>query len=314
MIVHKDINSAVIKNPFVTVGVFDGVHLGHQLIFKELNAFSEINRGESTVITFWPHPKMVIDSAKDDLMMITSIDEKIELIEKMGIDHLIVLPFTKEFSHLTSKDFIEYYLCEKLNIKGLLIGFNHRFGKDREGNFEVLKQYADRLQFKIKKVEALSVDNVSISSTIIRNALLNGQIEKANSYLSREFTILGEVVNGKQLGRDIGFPTANINADFNLKLIPRDGVYAVKVQVNSVEYPGMLNIGNRPTVNLGNEGKSIEVHIIGFIGNLYGEKIQISFYSRVRDEIKFKDIHQLVQQLNKDKVNIMNYFSKMKGN
>jgi len=311
--VHKDIYLAKIAKPFVTVGVFDGVHLGHQLIFNELNKFAKSNDGESAVVTFWPHPKMIIDNSCNDLMMITSMDEKLDLIEKLGIDHLIILPFSKAFSQLSSMEFIEQYLYNTLHAKGLIVGFNHRFGKDREGDFSVLQQYAHKYQFKIQKVEALSIDNVDISSTLIRNVLLKGQIELANLYLAHNFSLNGQVVMGKQIGRSIGFPTANIKQDFSFKIIPADGVYAVKVLARGVEYPGMLNIGNRPTVNSGGENKSIEVHLLGFNDDLYGEEIRVSFFSRIRDEVKFKNIEELKSQLDRDKLQIQNYFSEIKS-
>ena len=309
MKVYKDIYSANIKNPFVTVGIFDGVHLGHQSIFKQLKKLAQSNDGQSVVVTFWPHPKMVIESTDEELLMITSIEEKIQLIEEQGIEHLIILPFTKEFSQLSSDAFIEHYLFKILHIKGLVVGFDHKFGKDREGNFNVLQNYAQKYNFIIQEVEALIVNELKISSTGIRNALLKGEIELANFYLSRSFTISGTVINGKKIGRDLGFPTANIKPEFPYKLIPCDGVYAVHVTIQDIDYQGMLNIGNRPTFNNGNETKSIEVHILGFNGILYGKKIRLSFYRRIRNEMKFNSVEELISQLFIDKQQVESFFS-----
>ncbi len=308
MKVYKDIYSANIKNPFVTVGIFDGVHLGHQAIFNRIKDLAQNNDGESVVITFWPHPKTVVGTSSSDINFINSLDEKIDLIEEQGIDHFIILPFTKEFSQLSSEKFIEHYLYQTLKIKGLVVGFDHKFGKDREGNFEVLTHYAQKYNFVIRKIDALSFGNINISSTNIRNALIDGNIELANSYLSRNYSISGLVINGKKIGRDLGFPTANINPDFANKLIPRDGVYAVRVAVHGYDYPGMLNIGHRPTINPGNADKTIEVHIIDFDGDLYHQKIKLSFYKRIRNELKFNSLDELISQLKKDKNQIETFF------
>jgi len=307
--IYNDIYSANIRNPFVTVGIFDGVHLGHQAIFKQIKELAQNSDGESVVITFWPHPKTVVGVASSEISLINSLDEKINLVEEQGIDHFIILPFTKEFSQLSSEKFIEHYLFMILKIKGLVVGFDHKFGKDREGNFEVLTQYAQKYNFIIQKIDALSIGNVNISSTNIRNALVEGNIELANSYLSRNFSISGLVANGKKIGRDLGFPTANIEPDFANKLIPRDGVYAVQLSVQGFTYLGMLNIGHRPTIAQGNEAKTIEVHIIDFEGDLYHQKIEISFYHRIRDELKFNSLDDLISQLKKDKSQIQTFFA-----
>ncbi|NJO91441.1 MAG: riboflavin biosynthesis protein RibF [Chloroflexia bacterium] len=239
------------------------------------------------------------------------MEEKIELIEKEGIEHFIILPFTREFSKLSSKDFIDKYLHQLIGIKGLIVGYDHKFGKDRQGNFEDLKICAEKYNFKIKKIDAFRIHNENISSTMIRNALLNGQIEKANSYLSRKFTLPGQVTNGRKVGRNLGFPTANIQPDSKYKLIPKDGVYAVKVEVEKKMFLGMLNIGTRPTFDDGEINRSIEVHIIDFSGNLYHQNIKLHFYKRIRDELRFESIEELVNQLAVDKSNVMNYFNRL---
>jgi riboflavin kinase / FMN adenylyltransferase len=309
MNIYKNINDVKINTPFVTVGTFDGVHLGHQYIFEQLINEAKKHGGESVLITFWPHPRMVVKKAENNISMINTIEEKIELIEKQGIDHFIILPFTKEFSQLSSKEFIDKYLYQLIGIKGLIVGYDHKFGKDRQGNFEELKLCADKYGFRIKKIDALSVNNENISSTKIRNALLQGEIEKANEYLSRKFTLPGHVTNGRKIGRDLGFPTANIQPNSQYKLIPRDGVYAVKVEVETKIFNGMLNIGTRPTFNDGAINKSIEVHIIDFNGNLYHQDIKLYFHKRIRDEFKFNSIEELVSQLHKDKSDVIEYFA-----
>lgn len=308
MNIYKNINNVKIKNPFVTVGTFDGVHLGHQHIFKRLKEISQQNDGESVVITFWPHPRMVLNHTDDTVLMINTIEEKIELIEQQGIDNFIILPFTKEFSQLSSREFIHDYLHKALAIKGLIVGYDHRFGRDRLGNFDILKECAIKYNFLIEKIDAFDINGENISSTKIRNILLNGEIENATGYLSRNFTISGKVTNGYKIGRNIGFPTANIAPDSPVKLIPKDGVYAVKVLIDNKTYNGMLNIGLRPTFNQNNNDKSIEVHIINFEGDIYGDSVKISFFKRIRNEMKFNSIDDLISQLKKDKEHVEKYF------
>ena len=310
MDIYKNINNVKINTPFVTVGIFDGVHLGHQYIFDELIKEAKSNNGESVVITFWPHPRIVISNDKKSISMINTIEEKIELIGAQGIDHFVILPFTKEFSQLSSNEFIDQYLHQLIGIKGLIVGYDHKFGKDRQGNFDHLKSCANKYGFKIKKIDAFKLNNENVSSTKIRQALIHGKIEKANSYLSRKFTLPGLVKNGRKVGRDLGFPTANIQPDSEYKLIPKDGVYAVKVKVEDKMYIGMLNIGTRPTFEEGEPKKSIEVHIIDFSGNLYHQNIKLYFHKRVRDELKFNSIEELVEQLKRDKADILEYFGK----
>jgi riboflavin kinase/FMN adenylyltransferase len=296
-----------IDNPIVTVGTFDGVHLGHQYIFKQLlNKADEVG-GESVVITLWPHPRMIVHPGGTDIMLLNTLEEKIELIKYQSIKHLVVLPFTKEFAQLSSKEFIEDYLYKRIGIKGLIMGYDHRFGKDRLGNSDQLHACAGKYGFFIHDVNAYGIEGEKISSTKIRNALFEGDVELANSMLSRNYSVTGIVQSGKQLGRDLGFPTANISPDHHFKLIPADGVYAVKVLVENQEFNGMLNIGHRPTVNKGNENKSIEVHIIDYEGDLYGKKITLIFYKRIRNEMKFNSLEDLKKQLALDKFQISDY-------
>jgi riboflavin kinase/FMN adenylyltransferase len=308
MLVYKDINSINIKNPIVTVGTFDGVHLGHQHIFNKLLEIAQNVDGEPVVITLWPHPRMIVHPGGTDIMILNTLEEKIELIKLQGIKHLIVLPFNNEFSQLSSTQFIDEYLHQKIGIKGLIMGYDHRFGKDRIGDSEELTCFAKKYGFFIENVGAFCFEGKKISSTKIRNALFDGNIELANSMLSKSYSISGTIEEGEKLGRKLGFPTANLKPDYNYKLIPRDGVYAVKVEVEGVLFSGMLNIGHRPTINKGNENRSIEVHLIDFEGNLYGKKINLLFFKRIRDEVKYNNLEELKNQLKLDKSEIIRYF------
>jgi riboflavin kinase/FMN adenylyltransferase len=307
---YWDINSINIKNPAVTVGTFDGVHLGHQYIFRQLINSATSNHTESMVITFWPHPRMIVNKGATEIMMLNTLEEKIDLIGRQGVQHFLILPFNQEFSQLSAAQFIEKYLFQKLHIKSLIMGYDHRFGKDRMGDFDHLKNCAEKYNFNIQQVEPFCLEGEKISSTIIRDALLNGKVDYANKFLSRNYSVTGNVKNGKKIGRDLGFPTANIHPDYNYKLIPHDGVYAVKVIVDGKEFIGMLNIGIRPTVNKGNENKSIEVHLIDFEGDLYDKKISLVFYKKIRNEMKFNSLDQLINQLKADKIQISNYFKR----
>lgn len=312
MLIHKDIDNIKINRPYVTIGTFDGVHLGHQHIFKELIKEARENDGESVVITFWPHPRMIINPEPRKVSMINTIEEKQELIKNIGVQHFIILPFSKEFARLSSKEFIHSYLYKKIGIKGLIVGYDHRFGKDRQGNIKELQNCADRYGFSIRKLSPFSLDEQIVSSTLIRDALFSGEIEKANSYLSRKFTLPGIVSDGKKIGRDLGFPTANIRPESKFKLVPKDGVYAVKVKIDDKLYMGMLNIGTRPTFEDDGEERSIEVHIIEYEGDLYGLEIKLFFYKRIRNELKFSSIEELVSQLKTDKQQILEFFKKQK--
>jgi len=312
MEVYTDLKKIKIRKPIVTVGTFDGVHLGHQHIFSQLTKAAKKSEGEPVVITFWPHPRMIVHPGGTDIMLLNTLEEKIELSQQHGILHLIVLDFSKEFSQLTSSQFIEEFLYKKIGIKGLILGYDHRFGKDRLGNSDQLQACAEKYGFFVQHVDAYCKDNEKISSTRIRNALISGNIKLANSFLSRNYSLTGIVEAGKKIGRNIGFPTANIQPDHDFKLVPLDGVYTVKVRINDKEFPGMLNIGIRPTVNKGNSNKSIEVHIIGFEGNLYGEKITLLFHDRIRNELKFNSIDELTNQLHSDKEHVISYFNQLK--
>jgi len=299
--VYHNINNFEAKNPVVTIGTFDGVHLGHQKVIARLKEFARKHDGESVIFTFHPHPRLVTAPNEGNLRLLTTIEEKKQLFEKSGIDHLIVYPFTKSFSELSYSSFVKNILVDKLKTRCLVVGYDHRFGKNREGSFEYLKECAKSYNFKIEKLDALLVDEVHVSSTRIRNALEDGDIKLANKFLGYRFTLHGTVVEGQRVGRKMGFPTANIEASDPNKLIPGYGVYAVEIILSEKKYSGMLNIGTRPTFNNNADNRSIEVHIFNFSGDIYNKEITLIFEAKIRDEKKFSGPEALVEQLKKDK-------------
>lgn len=300
MKVYTDINEFKnVKNAVVTTGTFDGVHLGHQKIISRLKDVAGSIDGETVLLTFYPHPRMVLFPEDNELKLITTQREKIELLEKCGIDHLIIYPFTKEFSRLSSVEFVRNILANKINTKRLVIGYNHHFGRNREGSFEHLKEYGPLYGFEVEEIPAEDIDSNEISSTKIRKALQSGDIKVATSYLGHFYSLTGKVMEGKKNGQRIGFPTINLQVEDKYKLIPADGVYAVKVKHIGMMYGGMLNIGNNPTIE--GKGRSIEVNIFDFNKDIYNEEATIYFIERLRDEVKFGNLEELKSQLAKDK-------------
>ncbi len=288
-----------LENAVVTSGTFDGVHLGHQKILNRLKEVAFETSGESVVITFYPHPRSVISPDNKTINLLSTLDEKIELLEKNGINHLVIIPFTREFSELSSEEFIQKILIETIGTKTLVIGFDHRFGKNREGGFDYLKENKARYGFEIEEIPRHDLENVGISSSKIRKALNEGDVPTADHFLGRNYSISGVIVKGKQLGRTIGFPTANIQVREIAKLVPVDGVYAVKVYYRYEKYGGMLNIGNRPTVD--GTFKTIEVNIFDFDQEIYGENLKVEFIQKIRNEQKFNGLDELKAQIAKDK-------------
>jgi len=299
--IYHNINNFEAKNPVVTIGTFDGVHLGHQKVIARLKEFARKHNGESVIFTFHPHPRLVTAPNEGNLRLLTTIEEKKQLFEKSGIDHLIVYPFTKTFSELSYSSFVKNILVDKLKTRCLVVGYDHRFGKNREGSFEYLKECAKSYNFKIEKLDALLIDEAHVSSTRIRNALEDGDVEQANKFLGYRFTLHGTVVEGQRVGRKMGFPTANIEASDPHKLIPGYGVYAVEIILSGEKYGGMLNIGTRPTFNNNADNRSIEVHIFNFSGDIYNKEITLIFEAKIRNEKKFSGPEALVEQLKKDK-------------
>ncbi len=309
MQVHFDINSLpAIKNAIVSQGTFDGVHLAHKKIIERLKQIASIKDGETVLITFEPHPRMVLFPDDHGLQLLSTLNEKIHLLEKAGIDHLIILPFTKEFSRQTSEQFIRTILVNKIKTNTLVIGYDHRFGKNREGSFEHLKESSSLYGFEVEEIPEQDIDDIAVSSTKIRNALLNNDIQTAQKYLGNSYSLEGKVVKGKQLGSTIGYPTANIEVENSFKLIPQDGVYAVWVWYNKARFGGMLNIGNNPTVE--GKGRSIEVNIFDFEKEIYTEMLKIEFVSKLRNEEKFNGLDALKAQLHLDKQNALAILNK----
>ncbi|HFS67975.1 MAG TPA: bifunctional riboflavin kinase/FAD synthetase [Flavobacteriia bacterium] len=283
------------KKSIVTLGTFDGVHIGHQKIIAQLNKNKQ--DAKSVLLTFFPHPRMVLQDATD-LKLLNTIDEKKQLLAKFGLDTLIIEPFTKEFSKLTALEFVRNVLINKLNTKKLVIGYDHRFGKNREGDFEHLSELSDLYEFDLEQIPAQDIKEVSVSSTKIRKALENGEIEKANSYLGYNYLLTGKVVHGRGLGKKWHYPTINLAISENYKLIPKSGVYIVKSTIKDKNYYGIMNIGNRPTVN--GKHQTIEVHLLDFNQDIYGEKIQVAVLKRIRDEKKFPSVEALIAQIKLD--------------
>lgn len=302
MKIHTDINRFDAIKPVVTIGTFDGVHVGHQKVIARLKEYAREHGGESVIFTFYPHPRLVTRPGESDLRLLSTLEEKKKLFAQSGIDHLIIFPFTKSFSELTYSEFVKQILVDKMQTHCLVVGYDHRFGKNREGSFEYLKNCASQYGFIIEKLEALLIDEANVSSTRIRKALQEGETEKANRYLGYSYTLHGTVVEGERVGRKLGFPTANIEASDPHKLIPGYGVYAVEVMLKGRKYQGMLNIGSRPTFNKNADNRSIEVHIFNFEGDIYNKEITLLFIGKIREEQKFSGIEALTEQLKKDKV------------
>lgn len=292
----KEFN-AVEKTSVVTIGTFDGVHIGHQEIIKSLVKNAHSNEDKSVILTFYPHPRLILQKGVD-LKLITTLQEKISLLEKTGLDNLIIEPFTKEFSRLTALDFVRNILVKKLKIKKLVIGYDHHFGRNREGNFEQLQEYGKVYGFEVEEIPAQDIQNISVSSTKIRKALEEGNIEKANTYLGYEFMITGKVIHGRGLGTKWNYPTINIQLEDNYKLVPKPGVYIVKTILNNMNVFGIMNIGFRPTV--GGKHQTIEVHLLDYNADLYGANIQVQLSYRLRDEQKFSSVDKLIAQIKED--------------
>lgn len=299
-VTHSIFDFVPTQKTYVTIGTFDGVHIGHQKIIKKLVEDAKANNKKSVVLTFFPHPRMVLQQDVS-IQLINTIKERSKQLELLGLDYLIIHPFSKEFSRLTALDFVRDILVNKLNIDKLIIGYDHHFGKNREGNIEQLTEYSHLFDFKVEEIPAQDIDDVSVSSTKIRKALLNGELKTANKYLGYNFSLTGEVVTGEQLGSKIGFPTANISIPENYKLIPKTGAYIVKSTIDNQSFFGMMNIGNRPTVN--GDHQTIEIHFFDFNLNIYQKEITVELLYFLRNEERFNSVNDLKIQLEKDKQN-----------
>jgi len=295
------------KPSVVTIGTFDGVHIGHKAILKRLINSAESNNLESVLLTFFPHPRQVVQSATD-LRLINTIDEKKKLLEKEGLGSLVIQPFTKEFSRLTAEEYVRNILVNQLNAKKIIIGYDHRFGRNRTANIDDLKSFGELYGFEIEEISAQELDKVAVSSTKVRHALTNGDIKTANDYLGYAYFITGTIEKGKKIGRTINFPTANIHVDETYKLIPQNGVYVVQTEIDGKNYYGITSIGTNPTV--GGEKKTVETHVLDFKRDLYGKTLEIAFLTYIRDEEKFESVEELQQAITNDEAFARNYLSK----
>lgn len=284
-----------VDRPIVTTGTFDGVHFGHRKIIKRLRQLAHESAGETVLLTFSPHPRMVLFPDDHGLSLLNTMEEKKVLLEEAGIQHLIIHPFTKQFSRLSSINFVRDILVNQLNTHKLVIGYNHHFGRNREGSFEHLKEFAPVYGFEVEEIPAQLLDDVGVSSTKIRKALSSGAVAQAAEFLGYHYSISAQVVHGNAFGRSLDFPTANLQPNDELKLIPQNGVYAVWVVVQDIRYKGMMNIGVKPTFK--NQKKTLEVHILGFDQLIYDSEIKVEFVQKVREEIKFENASLLHQQL-----------------
>lgn len=288
-----------VNNAVVTQGTFDGVHLGHQQILRRLRQKATEIGGETVLLTFFPHPRMVLQPDDNTLRLLETVEEKIRHLEKEGIDHLLILPFTREFSRQSSEEFVRDVLINRIGTKVLVIGHDHRFGKNREGSFDNLRELAPLFDFTVEEIPAEDIDAVTISSTKIRNALAMGDVTTAAAFLGYNYQVTGTVEHGNEKGRELGFPTANIKPGEWYKLVPGDGVYAVRFHVDGKTFSGMGNIGKQPTFE--NRHHAIEVHIFDFSETIYNKEVTVEFVQRLRGEQKFSGIEALVKQLENDK-------------
>jgi len=316
-----------LDNAIVTIGTFDGVHFGHQKIIKQLVEKAKSDKGESVILTFFPHPRMIIDPENQDLKMINTINEKAEILKGLGVDHLIITPFTRDFSNQLPEDYIKNTLVNNIGTRHIIIGYDHRFGKDRSGNLTDLKAAGLHYGFTVEEIMEQDIHDVAVSSTKIRQALLVGDVSLANDYLGYSFSIIGRVIKGDKIGRTIGFPTANIFVEETYKLIPGDGIYAVTVEMSAEfkedsestnrlqttdsglrTYKGMAYIGQRPTIN--GMTRNIEVNIFDFNQEIYGQDIKMNFLKFLRHDVKFTGLEALTVQLQKDKEATLDYFNR----
>lgn len=311
-VIHQIAHFQKPKYAAVTIGTFDGVHIGHQTILNQLIADAKQNQGQSILITFWPHPQFILKKNNEALELLSTFNEKMRLLEQLGLDCVIKIPFTPQFSNLSAESFVQNILVKKTGTKKLWIGYDHHFGKNREGNIDYLRSVATKYGYQVQEIPRQEIDNVGVSSTKIRNHLHNGQVQLAKVLLDRYYSVTGRVVHGNKTGRKIGFPTANIEVQEDYKLLPGDGAYVIQATLeNTVSkntaFNGMLNIGFKPTVN--GIKRTMEAHLFNFNEDIYDYNITIKFIRSLRKEKKFNSIDELRMQLNEDKSNAMHVFS-----
>jgi len=301
-IFHNIIEVRNIPNAVVTIGTFDGVHLGHQAIFKKMKSLAQSVGGQTVVVTFSPHPRQVLNIDSSNLRFINTPEDKLRKFEEFGIDNVLIINFTREFSRTPSEVFIKDYIIDNIHPAYIVVGYDHHFGKNRMGDFDLLSDLKKKYNFKVERIAAQDVENIAISSTKIRNALAVGNVKSANRLLGYAYSVTAEVIRGNEIGRTIGFPTANLDLPKEYMLFNRGGVYACLVQYNGLTYKAMANIGHRPTIGDRAEGDLlIEVNLFDFDGDLYGQHLRVSFIDRIRDEFKFEGLPELKAQLELDR-------------
>lgn len=298
-----------LNNAVATIGTFDGVHFGHRKIISRLVETAKATCGETVILTFFPHPRLIIDPENQDLKMITTINEKAAILESLGVDHLIITPFTRDFSNLSPDEYINDVLVGTIGIKHIIVGYDHRFGKDRKGCMQDLIAAGKVQGFEVEEIPEQDIHDVAVSSTQIRKALLSGDVALASSFLGYDFSLHGRVIKGDKIGRTIGFPTANLFVEESYKLIPSDGIYAVTVSLNGETFKGMAYIGQRPTIN--GMTRNIEVNIFDFNQEIYGQDITMTFMEFLRHDVKFTGLEALKLQLQQDKEDTLAFFNKM---
>ena len=294
------------KKTIITLGTFDGVHIGHKKILEKVLQNTGDGQYESLVLTFFPHPRMILKE-DSDMKLLNTIDEKIDLLDKIDIQNLVIHPFDEKFSRLTAEEFVKTILVDRFQVQKIIIGYDHRFGRNRTANINDLIAFGEQYDFEVEQISVQEINEISVSSTKIRNALLEGNMTLANDYLGYNYFLTGEVVKGKQLGRTINFPTANLKIQENYKLIPQNGVYIVKSVINEQTVFGMMNIGFNPTVN--GQNQTIEIHYFDFDADLYHQKIRVSILQRIRSEQKFESVNLLKAQLETDKQMAISYLN-----
>jgi riboflavin kinase / FMN adenylyltransferase len=309
MHIHRGYENIILERPVVTLGIFDGVHRGHRVLLDRLVSSAREAKGTSVVVTFSPHPRLVLDKESSNLTFLTTMEEKTILLARAGIDNLIIIEFNREFSMISACDFVKDVLVGKIGTRHLIIGYNHHFGRRGEGDFNTIKLCTDSIDFRVEQVEGFQTSGGAVSSSAVREALLKGNLGAANNLLGYEYQVSGSVIEGRKLGRTLGFPTANIKPADEHKLIPGKGVYAVEVDLEGKIYPGMLSIGSNPTVNPDSGLSTIEVNIINFDGDIYGKPISVVFKKRLRDEIKFESVEKLAEQMELDRQSTLRLFS-----
>ncbi|MBW4888874.1 bifunctional riboflavin kinase/FAD synthetase [Mucilaginibacter sp. HMF5004] len=308
MKIYHNINDfKPIQNAVVTIGTFDGVHIGHRKIIAKLQELAAEIGGETVILTFFPHPRMILHPEDQDIKLITTINEKAELLEGLGVDHLIVTPFSRDFSNLSALEYIHDVLVARIGVKKIVIGYDHRFGKDRKGGLEDLQRLSREFEYDVMEIPEQDINDVAVSSTKIREALLNDHTALANQYLGYPFFITGKVIRGDQIGRQIGYPTANILVGESYKLIPGDGIFAVTVDIGKETFKGMAYIGHRPTIN--GMSRNIEVNIFDFDRDIYDQNIRLNFHHFVRGDFKFNSLDELKIQLAQDRVDVLKVLS-----